>query len=343
MRFLLLLLMSVYALNAGTYDYAYSALENKNTEENKNLDTFMYQDFQEIIRFDMLWFKSHKLKEEKKDGMNITNFEYIVKTIKTYINEGKNIKIKIIGHTSKISDNHNELIAASDTYASSIQNTFSYDLDTKSSEKLSKDFAYDVQKRFIDNKIDKSLTIVEYRGGKNNTFTNATRQGRDLSNRVMVTMYVLNEEPIKSNNDIDSDKDGIYDSLDKCSDTIKGLKVDVNGCPKMLTLTLNFKTNSDIIFKESMHKVAKFAKFLIENPLYDAEIIGHTDSANTLIHNKLLSQRRALSTKNALIKEGVKSIRLTTKGEGELKPIKTNDTEEGKQANRRIEVILSIR
>ncbi len=59
--------------------------------------------------------------------------------------------------------------------------------------------------------------------------------------------------------------------------------------------------------------------------------------------NIILSQKRAMSTKNALVSEGIKTSRLTSKGRGELDPIQSNRTSSGRKANRRIEIILSIR
>ncbi len=357
MRYFILALLLNSIIFAGTYNYEYSVTQEikKNDVETKDLDPFMYGDFEEIVRFDMLWC----------DDMNITNFEYITKTIKEYIQDGKNIKIKIIGHTSKPTDDHNELVVDSDTYANTIQNAFRFKLDTNTSKSLSKDYALNIQQKLIDNEINKEITYVEYRSGDDIGFTDATTKGRDLSNRVMVTMYV--EKQMDSDNDgvfdtfdkcpntpenvtvdkdgcpEDNDNDGVYDYLDKCLNTPLGLKVDEDGCQIRTSLGLLFKTDSDVILEESYFKVIEYAEFLKENPLFDVLITGHTDSVASEKYNFTLSQKRAESTKKALISEGIDSARLTIKGEGELKPIDTNDTKEGRQNNRRIEATLSLK
>jgi outer membrane protein OmpA-like peptidoglycan-associated protein len=141
---------------------------------------------------------------------------------------------------------------------------------------------------------------------------------------------------------LDSDKDGVYDYKDKCPQTPIGLKVDVNGCPLKSALHLNFKTSSDKILKESYAEIHRFAKFMKENPMYKAEIIGHTDSKGRAVKNMDLSQRRAAAAKRALIADGVEASRLSSSGRGELDPIETNRTPEGRRANRRTEIELTL-
>ncbi|KPL17652.1 MAG: hypothetical protein AMJ92_11490 [candidate division Zixibacteria bacterium SM23_81] len=74
----------------------------------------------------------------------------------------------------------------------------------------------------------------------------------------------------------------------------------------------------------------------------DTEILieGHTDSTGPEEYNQTLSERRANSVNNYLIGRGVQKIRLTTVGYGEMQPVDTNDTPEGRQANRRVEVAI---
>jgi OOP family OmpA-OmpF porin len=67
------------------------------------------------------------------------------------------------------------------------------------------------------------------------------------------------------------------------------------------------------------------------------EVGGHTDSDGSDAANQALSESRAKAVREALIKFNVKPEMLTEKGYGESKPIKTNDTEDGKFQNRRIE------
>ena len=69
------------------------------------------------------------------------------------------------------------------------------------------------------------------------------------------------------------------------------------------------------------------------------EIDGHTDSDASDEHNQVLSENRANSVKNFLASQGV-TAEITTKGYGESKPVASNDTAEGKQKNRRVEIII---
>ncbi len=73
------------------------------------------------------------------------------------------------------------------------------------------------------------------------------------------------------------------------------------------------------------------------NPKMKLEISGHTDNTGSEVHNKELSQNRALAVKNYLINAGIKSDRIVSKGYGSSKPAASNDSEEGRAKNRRIE------
>ena len=68
------------------------------------------------------------------------------------------------------------------------------------------------------------------------------------------------------------------------------------------------------------------------------DVYGHTDSTGTDAYNQTLSERRAQSVANYLIAQGVSPTRIATRGFGESQPIATNDTEEGRAANRRVEL-----
>ena len=74
-----------------------------------------------------------------------------------------------------------------------------------------------------------------------------------------------------------------------------------------------------------------------QNPDKTATISGHTDSTGSEAYNQKLSERRAISVKEEIVKQGISPDRLDAKGYGEEKPIATNKTKEGRQANRRVE------
>lgn len=70
------------------------------------------------------------------------------------------------------------------------------------------------------------------------------------------------------------------------------------------------------------------------------DIYGHTDSTGADAYNQTLSERRARSVADYLSSHGVRSLRIATRGFGETQPIASNDTEEGRAANRRVEIKL---
>ena len=78
---------------------------------------------------------------------------------------------------------------------------------------------------------------------------------------------------------------------------------------------------------------------LKEMDVKNFEIDGHTDSDGSDEYNQVLSEKRANSVKNFLVSQGV-TAEITTKGYGESKPVASNDTAEGKQKNRRVEIII---
>ena len=87
----------------------------------------------------------------------------------------------------------------------------------------------------------------------------------------------------------------------------------------------------------SLTELNKIVRFLKENPPIDVEIGGHTDSDGSASYNKQLSLKRAQSVVSYLVEKGINAQRLSVKGYGADNPIVPNDTEENKQANRRIE------
>ncbi len=140
---------------------------------------------------------------------------------------------------------------------------------------------------------------------------------------------------------LDGDKDGVNDLLDACPNTPSGFKVDANGCEIGYKLKINFDTNKADIKTEYNDEIAKFVLFMNTFPIYKAEIDGHTDNVGDAAANKKLSAERAESVKERFVKEGVAADRMTTQGYGEEKPVSSNETAEGRDENRRIEVILS--
>lgn len=139
----------------------------------------------------------------------------------------------------------------------------------------------------------------------------------------------------------DNDKDGIKNADDLCKETPQGLEVDENGCALKRDFQLNFEHGSAVLDADSKAKVLSFLPFLKKNDFYHVKLIGHTDSTGAAKANQKLSEARAEHIRTLLIENGIASERLNAEGRGESEPVATNETKEGRHANRRIEVQLS--
>ncbi len=89
---------------------------------------------------------------------------------------------------------------------------------------------------------------------------------------------------------------------------------------------------------ESFVELDRVYKFLSDNPAINIEISAHTDSKGSDEYNKSLSQKRAESVVGYLVSKGISSGRLIAKGYGKSQPVASNDTEEGRAMNRRVEM-----
>lgn len=107
---------------------------------------------------------------------------------------------------------------------------------------------------------------------------------------------------------------------------------------KITLKNINFDTDKYSFKKESSIELSILLKFLNLNPKVKIEIGGHTDTIGTLSHNEELSRNRAKAVYDYLIKNGIAPTRLTFKGYGSTQPIADNNTEEGRNLNRRTEV-----
>lgn len=89
--------------------------------------------------------------------------------------------------------------------------------------------------------------------------------------------------------------------------------------------------------KASLHQLNRIVMMLKENPRMKIEIAGHTDNMGADTYNQKLSENRAKAVVDYLIKAGITKDRVTPKGYGEAVPVASNETEEGRQLNRRVE------
>jgi outer membrane protein OmpA-like peptidoglycan-associated protein len=152
----------------------------------------------------------------------------------------------------------------------------------------------------------------------------------------------------------DTDGDGIGDDLDRCpydAEDVDGDR-DEDGCPDegRVVVEKNFIRINDLIYfdfnkatiqERSYDLLDEIAKVILANPqLLKIRIEGHTDNVGNDIANLRLSQARAESVKAYLQTRGVSGSTLDAAGFGEMRPIATNDNEDGRAQNRRVEFII---
>ena len=101
-----------------------------------------------------------------------------------------------------------------------------------------------------------------------------------------------------------------------------------------------FATGKAEIRSDAKRSIDKLATFLTAQPNRNVVIEGFTDSVGSDKYNLDLSERRAESARNELVSRGIGSERITTRGFGKRDPVASNDTPEGRQLNRRVEVII---
>jgi outer membrane protein OmpA-like peptidoglycan-associated protein len=124
--------------------------------------------------------------------------------------------------------------------------------------------------------------------------------------------------------------------------TVKGAKVERVGEGIQVTFEsgLLYDFDSDVVRPEAKTNLHELAASLEKYPGSDLLILGHTDQLGSTAYNQGLSERRANSAATYLMSQGVSGTRMGTRGLGESEPVATNETEAGRQANRRVEVSI---
>ena len=152
---------------------------------------------------------------------------------------------------------------------------------------------------------------------------------------------------------VDTDGDGVADGIDQCPNTPAGLKVDVNGCPIEVSeketqlldtgvirlQNINFDFNKASIKPESLPVLDEVATILLQYPMLNLEIGGHTDNTGAKSTNLRLSEARAKSVLNYLLQKypTLDASKFTAVGYGAEAPVASNSTSLGRAKNRRVE------
>lgn len=108
----------------------------------------------------------------------------------------------------------------------------------------------------------------------------------------------------------------------------------------ILLKNIYFEFDKDELMPRSYVELNKLLKIMQENPHMVIEIIGHTDNIGDDDYNKYLSRCRAKSVVTFLLENKIKPARLRYRGAGEHQPVATNDTDEGRAQNRRVEFVV---
>lgn len=151
--------------------------------------------------------------------------------------------------------------------------------------------------------------------------------------------------------DVDSDGDGVPDSIDRCPGTPMNVVVDEYGCPLQVDLVDELKMELRVFFDNDKStiknqykpEIAKVAEKMREYPNSEARIEGHASKTGpSAAYNQRLSEARAVAVKSMLTNEfGIAPNRLSTVGYGYDRPIADNNTEEGRAMNRRVYAIIT--
>lgn len=146
----------------------------------------------------------------------------------------------------------------------------------------------------------------------------------------------------------DTDNDGVLDKDDKCPATPG--PVANEGCPeieqeveeilKTAFENLEFETAKDIIKEVSIPSLSELAEVLVKKPDWKLQIAGHTDNVGDAQANLILSKKRAEAVKKFMISKGIAAERLSVLYFGETMPVADNNTPEGRQKNRRVEMTI---
>ena len=148
---------------------------------------------------------------------------------------------------------------------------------------------------------------------------------------------------------VDADKDGISDEEDKCPN-LAGTKEN-NGCPvikpeikqkvDMAVKQIFFAFASDVIVEKSFTALDEVVAVLKQDPGIKIKIEAHSDNRGSFARNMEWSKKRAKAVADYFITKGIAGDRINFKGYGDTQPVASNDSEEGRAKNRRVEIKLN--
>ena len=140
----------------------------------------------------------------------------------------------------------------------------------------------------------------------------------------------------------DKDNDGVANATDKCPETAADVVVNRNGCDLFdgVLEGVTFATNAAELSPLARRALDELVRGMKQNPQTVIGVHAHTDNRGKAVKNLELSKQRVMQVVEYLVVAGVEGHRLKPYGYGESRPRISNATAEGRQANRRIEVVL---
>jgi outer membrane protein OmpA-like peptidoglycan-associated protein len=167
----------------------------------------------------------------------------------------------------------------------------------------------------------------------------------------------VEQAPPRDPHPLDSDNDGIFDKDDKCVDVMENYNgiEDDDGCPEykriietkdeLITLQpIEFEFDKDVLRESAYPILDEVVQALANNPgITLIEVEGHTDEQGSDAYNLDLSKRRAATVMRYLIDHGIDSLRLTSQGYGERRPVDPRHTQEAYTINRRVAFAIKQR
>jgi len=134
--------------------------------------------------------------------------------------------------------------------------------------------------------------------------------------------------------------DGTKDGLKHVQRDFEDATVSDRGIVVTFDSDVLFPLNSSYLTDQAKSELDKLVKLLADYPAATLIVDGHTDATGTAEYNQWLSEKRAESVKKYVVGKGITDSRITTQGYGQTKPVAPNNTEEGRQQNRRVEVTI---
>lgn len=190
-----------------------------------------------------------------------------------------------------------------------------------------------------------TLILVGFSSKAQNCCSVVSGSGGSVVSSSGVCVVAPSVDGYMSCSNVDTDGDGIADSMDFCPRE-PGPKTN-NGCPELLEAELavlsaaiegvNFVFGKAELTEESKPRLHEVALLLERHPDFRIKISGYTDNIDTKEFNQKLSEERAKACRDYLVQDGIDASRIDYAGYGESNPVADNSTEEGRAKNRRVE------